>query len=620
MRLVGVAMLCSTVGASGVAGPAAVAHADPSPIPRPDHVVIVVEENHSAAGVLGNPAAPYINSLASSGANFTQAFAEYHPSQPNYIAMFSGGSQGVTDDSCPIALTGQTLASQLISAGFSFGGYSEGLPGVGSTVCFSGAYARKHNPWADYASLPASVNMPMTSFPSDYSQLPTVSFVIPNLINDMHDGTIAQGDTWLHDNLDPYVQWAKSHNSLLILTFDEDDFSENNQIPTIITGQRVQQGAYTDHINHYSLLRTLQDAFGLPPLGASATATPIQNIWNDGTGNQNPRAAFTATVSGATVSVDGTTSSDPDGTIASYRWDWGDGASAGTGATATHAYASAGTYTVTLTVTDNNGATNAATRSVTAGAVGQALATDSFSRSVAVGWGSADTGGVWSTTSSSYYSVANGVGLARLTPGTGPTMTLGGVSTTDTVIGADVSLDKAFAGGGLYFSLLARKVGTTNYLLKTFWVSGGKLNLELDRVVGGSATALKSIQAPNLTVTANDVIRIRFSALGTNPTTLAAKAWKAGTTEPATWQLTATDGTANLQSPGAVGITTYLSSAATNSPVTASIDNFSTSTSTGNQPPTAVFAATVNGATRGGGFGGFGRSGRDDCGVLVGLG
>ena len=173
-------------------------------------------------------------------------------------------------------------------------------------------------------------------------------------------------------------------------------------------------------------------------------------------------------------------------------------------------------------------------------------------------------------------------------------MTLGSVSTTDTVIGADVSVDKAFAGGGLYLSLLARKVGTTNYLLKTIWVSGGKLNLELDRVVGGAATALKSIQAPNLTTTANDVIHIRFSALGTNPTTLAAKAWKAGTAEPATWQLTTTDATATLQNPGAVGITTYLSSAATNSPVTASIDNFSTSTSTGNQPPSAAFTLSAS--------------------------
>ena len=81
--------------------------------------------------------------------------------------------------------------------------------------------------------------------------------MIPNLDHDMHDGTIAQGDTWIHDNLDGYVQWAKTHNSLLVLTFDEDDNTLANQIPTVIVGQRVQPGQYSEHVNHYNVLRTI---------------------------------------------------------------------------------------------------------------------------------------------------------------------------------------------------------------------------------------------------------------------------------------------------------------------------------------------------------------------------
>ena len=170
-------------------------------------MVIVVEENHSSAGILGNSDAPYINALAASGANMTQAFAETHPSQPNYIALFSGGTQGVTDDSCPQTLSADNLGAQLITAGYSFAGYSEGLPGTGSTVCANAnnKYARKHNPWVNFSNLPTSANLPMTSWPTDFSPLPTVSFVIPNLNNDMHDGTVASGDSWLQANMDPYI-------------------------------------------------------------------------------------------------------------------------------------------------------------------------------------------------------------------------------------------------------------------------------------------------------------------------------------------------------------------------------------------------------------------------------
>ncbi|HKN97554.1 MAG TPA: alkaline phosphatase family protein [Pseudonocardiaceae bacterium] len=247
--------------------------------PRFDHVVVVMEENHSFNDIIGSASAPYINGLAGRGALFADSFAITHPSQPNYVALFSGSTQGLTSDSCPHTFTANNLGNELRTAGFSFTGYSESLPADGSTVCTSGEYARKHSPWVDFSDLPSTVNRKFSEFPTDFTTLPTLSFVIPNLLDDMHDGTVAQGDTWLRDNLDAYVQWASTHNSLLIVTWDEDDNSQNNQIPTLFVGAHVTPGRYTEHITHYSVLRTLQDAYGLAPLGNSATATPITDVW-----------------------------------------------------------------------------------------------------------------------------------------------------------------------------------------------------------------------------------------------------------------------------------------------------------------------------------------------------
>ena len=250
-----------------------------SGVPRPDHVVVVVMENHSNTDVIGNSAAPYINSLANSGANFSQSYALTHPSQPNYLMLFSGSNQGVTDNSCPHTFDTPNLGTALIENGLSFKGYSESMPYDGYTGCSSGAYARKHSPWINWSNVPASSNLTLEAFPTDYSQLPTISFVTPNLDNDMHDGTVAEGDTWLREHFDDYVQWAKTHNSLFVLTFDEDDNNSGNRIPTVFAGASVKTGVYSERINHYNVLRTLEDAYDLPHAGASASATPITGVW-----------------------------------------------------------------------------------------------------------------------------------------------------------------------------------------------------------------------------------------------------------------------------------------------------------------------------------------------------
>lgn len=249
-------------------------------VPRPDHVVLVMFENKKYSQINGAATAAYFNSLAAQGAKFTQSYGITHPSQPNYLALFSGSTQGVTGDACPQSFTGKAnLGRQLIDAGFSFTGYSESMPSAGYTGCTSGTYVRKHNSWVDFDNVPAASNLTFASFPTDYSTLPTVSFVTPNMCNDMHDCSIATGNTWLKAKLDGYAQWAKTHNSLLIVTFDEDSGSSVNQIFTVFVGEHVKIGTYAEQINHYTILRTIEDAYGLTAINNAASATPITDVW-----------------------------------------------------------------------------------------------------------------------------------------------------------------------------------------------------------------------------------------------------------------------------------------------------------------------------------------------------
>jgi len=264
-------VLSMVLGAAGQSVPAA--------IPAPAHVVLVMEENHGYSQIIGSPQAPYINSLASTGALFTNSFAVTHPSQPNYLDLFSGWNQGVTDDSCPHTFYSASLESELIAVGKTFTGYAEGLPAVGSKTCSSGYYVRKHAPWTDFSKDLSKDDQPFSNFPTTYSKLPTVAWVIPNLEDDMHNGTIQQGDSWLQNHLLAYATWARNNNSLLIVTFDEDQGTTTNHIATIFVGPMVKPGKYSEKINHFNVLRTIEDMYGLPHLGKSAGATPITDVW-----------------------------------------------------------------------------------------------------------------------------------------------------------------------------------------------------------------------------------------------------------------------------------------------------------------------------------------------------
>lgn len=267
------------------AGSIASAASKPSgKLPRPDRVVIIVEENHSFSSIIGNSKAPYLNQLAKRGALFTQSFAITHPSAPNYIALFSGQTNNNGDD-CPergVPTDAPNLGGELIAAGLTFTGYSETMPRAGFTGCFAGfaawSYARKHNPWVNFNSVPTSDNQPFSALPQ-FKNLPTVAFIIPNQAHDMHSASIEDGDTWLQHNVGALIDWSATHNTLVIVTWDEDDGEESNHIATIFVGAMIKSGRYDKRIDHYSVLRTLEDMYGLPHVGNSKTAAAISDCW-----------------------------------------------------------------------------------------------------------------------------------------------------------------------------------------------------------------------------------------------------------------------------------------------------------------------------------------------------
>jgi|GEM_PF-555113 len=261
-------------------------------VPQFSHIVIVLGENTSATSVIGSSNAPYINSLAASGASFTQSYGVSHPSQPNYIQLFSGSNQGVTNNVVSTShFTTANLGAELMGGGKTFTAYAEGLPSVGYDGTSSGSYVKKHNPAANWVGtganqFPASTVQPFSSFPSNFSTLSNVSFITPDLCDDGHDlcapynQLVKQYDSWLQSHLDAFKQWCQANNSLLIVTYDEDDGTGTNRIVTVFYGAHVQAGNYAQVIDHYTVLRFLEDAMGLTThAGNAASAIPLNFCW-----------------------------------------------------------------------------------------------------------------------------------------------------------------------------------------------------------------------------------------------------------------------------------------------------------------------------------------------------
>jgi hypothetical protein len=246
----------------------------------PRAVIVIVEENKGFDEVIGDEHAPYINALATEGALFTQSYAVAHPSQPNYFALFAGAINS-NGDNCPAAgipPNAPNLGAEVVAAHRAFRAYSEDLPFPGYTGCASGEYAQKHAPWTHFSNIPPQASQPFSALRS-FDTLPDVGFIIPNQLDNMHSASVERGDTWLRQHAAPLVAWAKRHDALVILTWDESNNALGNHIPTIFVGPMVKPGQYDERITQYDVLRTIEDLFALPHTGHAAEAKPITDVW-----------------------------------------------------------------------------------------------------------------------------------------------------------------------------------------------------------------------------------------------------------------------------------------------------------------------------------------------------
>jgi phosphatidylinositol-3-phosphatase len=253
------------------------------------HVVWVVMENHSYSQIIGNvTSAPYINQLAQTYGSATQMFAESHPSLPNYIAMTSGSTQGITDDSGPSSHQ-LNVANIFTQAGLNGRALEESMP----SNCYksdSGNYAVRHDPavyYTNYSQCSTQV-VPLGTTPNLSAPF---TFITPNLCHDMHSNScsgssnvILQGDQWLQTFIPSLLATPQyvAGNTVIFVTWDEDNSCSGctNHIPTIVispTSAGIQSGTT---FNHYSMLRTTEEILGLPLIGGAATATSMRSAFH----------------------------------------------------------------------------------------------------------------------------------------------------------------------------------------------------------------------------------------------------------------------------------------------------------------------------------------------------
>ncbi|WP_052460932.1 PKD domain-containing protein [Microbacterium gorillae] len=336
-------------------------------------------------------------------------------------------------------------------------------------------------------------------------------------------------------------------------------------------GSAAGSGKTATHVytaaGEYTVKLTVTDAGG-----ATGSTTQKVTVTAPAT-NAAPTASFTATPTDLSVAVDASASSDPEGTALTYAWDFGDGSAAGSGKTATHVYTAAGEYTVKLTVTDAGGATGSTTQKVTVTApASAAIASDDFSRTTSAGWGTAPIGGAWTVQygAASALSTDGSVGRVSIAAGQTRNMLLSSVSAQDVRITTKLSLAEAPAEGASYAGVVARQTATDNYQVRVWLRNDATVWL----VTQHGSTVLNAVQVPGITRAAGDTYTLVAEVVGDGTTTIRAKLYPAGGTEPTAWQVTSTDATVDLQVAGAVGLHANRGGAATTNG-TFTFDDFS---------------------------------------------
>jgi hypothetical protein len=257
-----------------------------APVPSFDHIVVIVFENKESPSVLGNRAAPTFNAYARRYARLTRYYGVTHPSLPNYLALVSGSTQGITNDCTVCVVDAMSLADSVEASGRTWKTYLEGLPAPGYLGATSGRYAKKHNPFAYFRNIAADPSrrarlVPLSQLGADVraKALPSLSLVVPDLCHSMHDCSVSTGDAWLRGQVGRFLQLPKT---VVFVLFDEgtSTFGGGGHTAALALGKTVRpHSRFTGVTNHYGVLRTIEQAWGLPLLGHSAHVPPITGIW-----------------------------------------------------------------------------------------------------------------------------------------------------------------------------------------------------------------------------------------------------------------------------------------------------------------------------------------------------
>jgi Phosphoesterase family. len=253
-------------------------------------VYVIVMENTEYGSIVGSSAAPYINGLIAQYGLATNYDAVSHPSEPNYLALFSGSTQGVADDGI-YDINGNNLADQLEAHGKTWSVFAENVP----LGCFtgssssggedgSGTYVRKHEPAISFRDISgdASRCTKITDFTRFDPAASDFELIVPNLCNDMHDCSIATGDTWLSTFVPRITSSPAFVNSALLITWDEGttNVGGGGHVATVVVSPLTGLGYRSaTAYNHYSLVRTVQDAWGLPCLNQTCGANNLSEFF-----------------------------------------------------------------------------------------------------------------------------------------------------------------------------------------------------------------------------------------------------------------------------------------------------------------------------------------------------
>jgi len=248
--------------------------------------VLVLEENHSYSDVIGDSDMPYFNSLAQQYGMAAQYYADAHPSLPNYF-MLTVGLTETDSDSFSGVVTDDNIVRELVKAGKSWKSYAEAIPSAGYLGGDTGNYLQHHNPFVYFSDVqndpPQAANIvPFTQFATDLANnaLPQYSFIVPDIMDDAHNGTLAQADSWLQQNIAPLIANANFQNSgLLIITFDESETTDTahggGHVPTIIVSSLAKKNYVSQTLfQHESTLRLTLAASGVNTFPGAAASAP----------------------------------------------------------------------------------------------------------------------------------------------------------------------------------------------------------------------------------------------------------------------------------------------------------------------------------------------------------